>query len=96
MNYSAVALVILAAYLWHANSLHNEIGIIKKLLVVIYDTIELKLSAVSQEMSTFHGTVMQSISRLQNMTKHSIDLVLVNSAKIDVINNKIDTLLQNH
>nr|QNH90485.1 gp16 [Mamestra configurata nucleopolyhedrovirus A] len=93
MNYSTVILLVVAAYLWHANSLHNEIAVIKKLLVVIYESVEAKFNNISQEMSTFHTSVMTTMTRLHNMTRHSIDLILVNSRKIDDINGKIDTLL---
>jgi hypothetical protein len=96
MNYSTVALVLVAAYLWHANSLGNEIAVIKKLLVVIYESVEAKFDSMSKEMGIFHTSVMETMSRLHNMTRHSIDLILINSKKIDVINGKIDTLLQNH
>ncbi|WBB27260.1 GP16 [Mythimna sequax nucleopolyhedrovirus] len=93
MNYSTVILLVVAAYLWHTNSLHSEIAVIKKLLVVIYESVEAKFNNISQEMSVFHTSVMTTMTRLHNMTRHSIDLILVNSKKIDDINGKIDTLL---
>ncbi|AUV65272.1 GP16 [Alphabaculovirus myunipunctae] len=94
MNYSAVALVLVCAYLWYANSLQNEIGIIKKLLVVIYESVDAKFNVLMQDIHRYHETVLQSISRLHNMTKHSVDLILVNSKKIDIINGKIDKILE--
>ncbi|AAZ38176.1 GP16 [Agrotis segetum nucleopolyhedrovirus A] len=96
MNYSALALVLLAAYLWHANSLQNEMTMIKKLLVVIYESIQARFEDISTNLAQYHETVLNNLSKLHNMTKHSVDLILVNSKKIDVINNKIDTLLENH
>ncbi|ACI28716.1 GP16 [Agrotis ipsilon multiple nucleopolyhedrovirus] len=96
MNYSAVALVLLAAYLWHANSLHNELNVIKKLLVVIFENAQARFDAITANLAEYHESVLTSLAKLHNMTKYSVDLVLVNSKKIDVINNKIDSLLESH
>ncbi|QAT90296.1 GP16 [Spodoptera exempta nucleopolyhedrovirus] len=93
MNYSAAALILLTTYLWYANSLQNEIGIIKKFLFVIYETMEQKFDQVINVLNEYHEDVMTGLDKIQNMTKHSIDLILINSKKIDVINNKIDTLM---
>ncbi|AIZ48569.1 gp16 [Agrotis segetum nucleopolyhedrovirus B] len=96
MNYSAVALVLLAAYLWHANSLHNEFNVIKKLLVVIFESVQARFDTITMNLAEYHESVLTSLSKLHNMTKYSVDLVLVNSKKIDVINNKIDILIKTH
>lgn len=93
MNYSAAALILLTTYLWYANSLQNEIGFIKKFLFVIYETMEQKFDQVINVLNEYHEDVMTGLDKIQNMTKHSIDLILINSKKIDVINNKIDTLM---
>lgn len=95
MNYSAIAVVALLAYMWHTNGLNNEISTIKKLLVVIYESVQAKFDSISNDLVQYHTTVLTSLSKLHNMTKHSVDLILVNSRKIDVINNKIDALLEN-
>ena len=95
MNYFATTLVVLAAYLWYANSINNEFAIVKKLLVLIYETIQENFQHVTKIMSKYHDDVIINLSKLHNMTKHSIDLILINSKKIDVINDKIDSLLQN-
>ncbi|QNV47853.1 glycoprotein 16 [Alphabaculovirus altersperidaniae] len=94
MNYSAIALVLLTTYLWYANSMTGEIAIVKKLLLLIYEKLQANFDNVTSVMTEYHDSVMLNLSKLHNMTKHSVDLILINSKKIDVINNKIDTLLE--
>jgi phage-related protein len=94
MNYYAATLVVLVTYLWYANSMSNEIAIVKKLLLLIYETIQSNFENLTNVMTEYHESVMSNLSKLHNMTKHSVDLILINSKKIDVINNKIDTLLE--
>nr|QED39926.1 GP16 [Spodoptera frugiperda multiple nucleopolyhedrovirus] len=95
MNFSGAALVLLAAYLWYANSMANEINLVKKFLLLIYETTKTKFDDVTKLMSDYHETIVQNLEKLHNMTKHSIDLIVINSRKIDVINGKIDSLLDN-
>lgn len=95
MNYSALALMLLAGYLWYANSLHNEIIVIKKLLLLIYESVQANFDSITTNLAQYQETVLTRLSKLQNMTTHSVDLILINSKKIDVINDKIDTLLEN-
>ncbi|AXU41610.1 GP16 [Spodoptera eridania nucleopolyhedrovirus] len=94
MNYYAVTLIALTTYVWYANSMTNEIAIVKKLLLLIYETLQTNFENITNVMTEYHDSVMLNLSKLHNMTKHSVDLILVNSKKIDVINNKIDTLLE--
>ncbi|QEI03499.1 GP16 [Spodoptera cosmioides nucleopolyhedrovirus] len=94
MNYYAATLVLLTAYMWYANSMSNEIAIVKKLLLIIYETIQTNFENLTNVMTHYHDSVMLNLSKLHNMTKHSVDLILINSKKIDVINSKIDTLLE--
>ncbi|AYN44968.1 gp16 [Alphabaculovirus alterspexiguae] len=93
MNYSAVALILLTTYLWYANSLQNEFQVIKKFLIIIYETMESKFDQIINLLNEYHENVLTGLDKIQNMTKHSIDLILINSNKIDVINNKIDSLV---
>ncbi|ABI35782.1 Gp16 [Ectropis obliqua nucleopolyhedrovirus] len=96
MNYSAICLVIFAAYMWQTGSLSHEIRAVKHLLVVMYDMIESKFSNLHNEISFLKNGTFRLFEQLQNSTKHSIKLIMNNSNKIDVLNNKIDVILHNY
>ncbi|UJZ88979.1 gp16 [Erannis ankeraria nucleopolyhedrovirus] len=96
MNYSMVALVLLVGYMIHSGSLMNEIQAIKQLLVVTYEMIESKFANLTNDLFLIKNETMMLFEHLQNSSKHSIELILNNSNKIDVINNKIDVILNRH
>ncbi|ADB84451.1 Gp16 [Apocheima cinerarium nucleopolyhedrovirus] len=93
MNYSTVALVLLVGYMIHSGSLMNEIQAIKQLLVITYEMIESKFANLTNDLFLIKNETMMLFEHLQNSSKHSIKLILNNSNKIDVINNKIDVIL---
>ncbi|AHH82697.1 GP16 [Buzura suppressaria nucleopolyhedrovirus] len=93
MNYSAVALILLVAYMWHAGSLMREIYAIKELLVAIYEMIENKFYSLSEDLASFKNQSVVMLELLHNNTRHTIDLVVNNSQKLDMVNTKIDVIL---
>lgn len=93
MNYSAVALILLVAYMWHAGSLMREIYTIKQLLMTIYEMIENKFHSLGEELTSFRNQSTAIFQQLQNNTKYTIDLVVNNSRKLDILNTKIDVIL---
>ncbi|AJD80816.1 16 kDa glycoprotein [Pseudoplusia includens SNPV IE] len=93
MNYYAVTLVLLLAYLWHAGSISHELAAIKKMLTFIYEAIEDRFDAIVYDMAKFRNDTMTYLIRIQNTTKITYNLVMANGNKIDVINQKIDTII---
>ncbi|QYC92778.1 GP16 [Trabala vishnou gigantina nucleopolyhedrovirus] len=90
MNVYAIMLCLLAAYLWQAGSLTSEIKIIKRLLVTLYDIIESKTNQLTDDMFAFKNELVQLVNRLHNNT---VELIMNNTNKIDMISDKIDVLL---
>ncbi|AAY84064.1 GP16 [Chrysodeixis chalcites nucleopolyhedrovirus] len=93
MNYSALALVLLLAYLWQTGSIAYELAAIKKLLTFIYRAIEDRFDSIVYDMAKFRNDTMSYLNRIQNTTKFTYDLVMTNGNKIDMINQKIDTII---
>ncbi|QWO71664.1 GP16 [Orgyia pseudotsugata single capsid nuclopolyhedrovirus] len=96
MNYSAVILVALIAYMWHSGSLFNEMQIVKKLLIATYEMIERQFGGIAAELMTIKDETGRMLSHLHNATKHTIDLVTDNGRKIDTLNIKVDAILNEH
>ncbi|AKN80607.1 GP16 [Perigonia lusca single nucleopolyhedrovirus] len=93
MNYSAVALILLLAYMWQSGSLLHEIETVKRLLVLVYEMIEFKFNVIFDELTSIRNETIFYLDRLQNTTKQTLELVYNNGRNIDKINTKIDTLL---
>ncbi|AKC91647.1 gp16 [Lambdina fiscellaria nucleopolyhedrovirus] len=93
MNYSAAALVLLVAYMWHTGSLMREMHYIKQLLVTMYDMMDVNFKSVIATMESARNETAFLFERLQNNTNHIITLVVQNSKKIDALNDKVNVIL---
>ncbi|QHB21807.1 gp16 [Artaxa digramma nucleopolyhedrovirus] len=93
MNYSAALLILFTVYMWHAGSLAHEIATIKKLLLAVYDAMLVKFDSLATQLYDFQNVTAQMLNALQNSTAHTINLVIENGKKIDVINKKIDYII---
>ncbi|ACO53588.1 gp16 [Euproctis pseudoconspersa nucleopolyhedrovirus] len=93
MNYSAALLVAVVVYLWYADSLVQEIATIKRLLVAVYDVMLVKFDSIATQLHDFQNATTQMLNSLHNSTAHTINLVIENGKKIDVINKKIDYII---
>ncbi|AGR56869.1 gp16 [Hemileuca sp. nucleopolyhedrovirus] len=96
MNYSAIVLIMLVVYLWHAGSLVREISFIKSLLIETYDMIECKFGLLTGEFLSFKNETIRLLEHLHDKTRYTIDVVLNNSRKIDTINKKIDFMIDRY
>lgn len=90
MNLSAIMLCMLVVYLWHAGSLTHEVKVIKQILIAVYEAVEHKTDQIANDLFAFKEELTMLIGRLHNDT---ISLIMNNTNKIDMINDKIDVLL---
>ncbi|AUF81648.1 ac130 [Malacosoma neustria nucleopolyhedrovirus] len=90
MNLSAIMLCILVVYMWHAGSLTHEVKVIKRILIAVYETLEQKTAQLTEDMFAFKNELMLMVNKLHNDT---VALIMNNTKKIDMINDKIDVLL---
>lgn len=96
MNYSTVALVLLMGYMWHANSMSQEIAIIKRLSISIYELLQERFEIIVVDLNALREQSNEFFNLLHNETSHIINMVTNNSKKIDTIDNKIDLILHAH
>ncbi|ABY65844.1 gp16 [Orgyia leucostigma nucleopolyhedrovirus] len=96
MNYSAIILIALVAYLWHTGSLFDELQALKQLLIATYEMIERQFNNLAIDLALIKNETTGMLVRLQNATAHTIRLVADNGRKIDSLNTKIDNILQEH
>nr|ANW09684.1 ac130 [Malacosoma sp. alphabaculovirus]ANW12335.1 ac130 [Malacosoma sp. alphabaculovirus] len=90
MNLSAIMLCMLVVYLWHTGSLTHEVKAIKQILMAVYEAVERKTAQITNDMFAFKEELMLLVNKLHNDT---VSLILNNTNKIDMINDKIDVLL---
>jgi hypothetical protein len=81
---------MLVVYLWHAGSLTHEVKVIKQILIAVYEAVEHKTDQIANDLFAFKEELTMLIGRLHNDT---ISLIMNNTNKIDMINDKIDVLL---
>ncbi|QED40637.1 GP16 [Chrysodeixis includens nucleopolyhedrovirus] len=93
MNYSSVALIVLLVYLWQTGNLMHEVTAIRKFLNVLYETIEYRFDSIMADLSALRKDTFSMLARIQNTTLETYGLVVSNGNKIDVINNKIDSII---
>lgn len=96
MNYSLTALILLLAYMWHSGTLLQEVAIIKRLLVATYEIVQVKFDTIINDLHQAQRDIIKYVDNVHNTTLSTFSLVVDNSKKIDVLNDKIDIILQNN